>query len=507
MRIVIDPGHGGSDRSNVGASGVYNEADGNLEFALKLKKHLQRHFEVKMTRETDKTVSLFQRGKMFKGDIFLSIHSDAFQKSTAGGVTVFDSVDLDNFVLGEKIGKAVATAMGIKYRRTIEKESKRSPGEDFFSVIDSAQDNGFKYVLLIERGFHTNPDEEKLLLDEEVSEKTAKAVADVVIEYFERGEGMVIRKEILDLLNITEWMEAGLTGKGVKTKVLGFHTMVSMFGRGTTVPSKKGILHEERVVSIIEQIAPAGEVIMENYTVENIEKCLEDDTKLISVSNTGFGRYLADDIAFQKTHAAGITNIAAAGNFGAKRMGSIAESKQANMIAVSSLLYDIKRKGNIPTKIPKVELAFYSSQGNMVDVASFSGHVDVVNKTGKILFGTSFSCPLVTGMLMLYFEKFKLLNDRFPTSIEALDFVKGNVVDLFSEGHDIKTGYGMFVLPKLSTVKKEVDDVKGHWAEEEIRDLIERGEMQGYEDGTFRPDNPLTRAEYAVLRIGQIRGE
>ena len=166
----------------------------------------------------------------------------------------------------------------------------------------------------------------------------------------------------------------------------------------------------------------------------------------------------------------------------------------------------IKRKGNIPTKIPKVELAFYSSQGNMVDVASFSGHVDVVNKTGKILFGTSFSCPLVTGMLMLYFEKFKLLNDRFPTSIEALDFVKGNVVDLFSEGHDIKTGYGMFVLPKLSTVKKEVDDVKGHWAEEEIRELITLGELTGFPDGTFRPNEPLTRAQYAVLRARQLEG-
>lgn len=44
-----------------------------------------------------------------------------------------------------------------------------------------------------------------------------------------------------------------------------------------------------------------------------------------------------------------------------------------------------------------------------------------------------------------------------------------------------------------------VDDISGHFAEQAIRDIIEAGKMIGYPDGTFRPDEPLTRAEYALI--------
>lgn len=42
-------------------------------------------------------------------------------------------------------------------------------------------------------------------------------------------------------------------------------------------------------------------------------------------------------------------------------------------------------------------------------------------------------------------------------------------------------------------------DIQGHWAEEYILQLYEEGIVTGYSDGTFRPDNPITRAE--VLKI------
>ena len=42
-------------------------------------------------------------------------------------------------------------------------------------------------------------------------------------------------------------------------------------------------------------------------------------------------------------------------------------------------------------------------------------------------------------------------------------------------------------------------DYAGHWAEKHITWVLERGLMAGYPDGTFRPDQPLTRAEMAVI--------
>ncbi|GAW91867.1 N-acetylmuramoyl-L-alanine amidase [Calderihabitans maritimus] len=42
-------------------------------------------------------------------------------------------------------------------------------------------------------------------------------------------------------------------------------------------------------------------------------------------------------------------------------------------------------------------------------------------------------------------------------------------------------------------------DVKGHWAEKDILYLTKLGILQGYPDGTFRPEQTVTRAELAVV--------
>ena len=49
-------------------------------------------------------------------------------------------------------------------------------------------------------------------------------------------------------------------------------------------------------------------------------------------------------------------------------------------------------------------------------------------------------------------------------------------------------------------------DWEDHWAAEHIRRAIDRGIMSGYEDGTWQPDRPATRAELAVIldRLGLL---
>lgn len=183
-KIIIDPGHGGVDRSNTGASGKYIEADGNLSFSLFLKNFLHEHFVVTLTREKDETVTLTNRGEMAKGaDMFLSVHSD-MGPSKAGGVTVFGSVKLNNRDIGEKIGRATAEAMGIHFRGFIQRESDKYPGQDYYTVIGTAQRVGCPVVLLLERGFHSNPVEEKLLLDENIVRNSALAVAREIKKYY-----------------------------------------------------------------------------------------------------------------------------------------------------------------------------------------------------------------------------------------------------------------------------------------------------------------------------------
>lgn len=80
VKIVIDPGHGGSEIGAVGCLG-HREKTINLDVALRLKRILEfHHFDVYMTRETDKFVSLNERVEFAKEKdalIFISIHMNS----------------------------------------------------------------------------------------------------------------------------------------------------------------------------------------------------------------------------------------------------------------------------------------------------------------------------------------------------------------------------------------------------------------------------------------------
>ncbi|CAK4869397.1 unnamed protein product [Aphanomyces euteiches] len=78
--------------------------------------------------------------------------------------------------------------------------------------------------------------------------------------------------------------------------------------------------------------------------------------------------------------------------------------------------------------------------------------------------------------------------------------VNGNVL---SGQTDHFTKFAVMTVP--TEPKPEVEptviltDVAGHWAEHEIREGIAQGLIDGYPDGTFHPDSPVSRAEFALM--------
>ncbi|MDT3701228.1 MAG: S-layer homology domain-containing protein [Thermincola sp.] len=50
-------------------------------------------------------------------------------------------------------------------------------------------------------------------------------------------------------------------------------------------------------------------------------------------------------------------------------------------------------------------------------------------------------------------------------------------------------------------------DLTGHWARTQIEDWLNRGLVKGYPDGTFRPDNNISRVEFMALVNGAFRYE
>ncbi len=46
-----------------------------------------------------------------------------------------------------------------------------------------------------------------------------------------------------------------------------------------------------------------------------------------------------------------------------------------------------------------------------------------------------------------------------------------------------------------------LNDIAGHWAEDNIKQLVARDAITGYPDGSFKPDNNITRAEFATVLV------
>ncbi len=62
---------------------------------------------------------------------------------------------------------------------------------------------------------------------------------------------------------------------------------------------------------------------------------------------------------------------------------------------------------------------------------------------------------------------------------------------------------GQFVtIPSQVSVK--LGDMAGHWADEDVQALAAQRLVNGYPDGTFRPETTVTRAEFVVLLTGVI---
>lgn len=55
------------------------------------------------------------------------------------------------------------------------------------------------------------------------------------------------------------------------------------------------------------------------------------------------------------------------------------------------------------------------------------------------------------------------------------------------------------VVAQTQTQTQFADVPSGHWARQFIVSLAERGVIAGFPDGTFRPDEPVTRAQYAAM--------
>lgn len=187
--VVVDAGHGEPDGGAVGVNGTI-EKDINLQIALKLQEILEsRGVRVIMTREDDNSIcdksaktlhekkvsDMHNRLEIINtsgADLFVSIHMNSFSDPSSGGLHVFYS---RNHPEAEETASLIQDAMS---ELTGAKTHAVKVASDTLYLMK----NTVPPAILIECGFISNPEEERLLNDEKYQSKIAFSIANAMIK-------------------------------------------------------------------------------------------------------------------------------------------------------------------------------------------------------------------------------------------------------------------------------------------------------------------------------------
>lgn len=187
--ICIDSGHGGNDSGKIGVAGT-KEKEVNLAIALKLKKSLEKqNIRVIMTRTDDrnladangtneKTSDMKNRvAKMDseQPDAVISIHQNSYTDSTAKGAQVF-------YYSESKEGKKLAEVLQKSLIENADPENHRMAKANTSYYILK---NTSAPTVIVECGFLSNPEEERLLNTAQYQEKLVDALQKGICEYLE----------------------------------------------------------------------------------------------------------------------------------------------------------------------------------------------------------------------------------------------------------------------------------------------------------------------------------
>ncbi|WP_181703684.1 N-acetylmuramoyl-L-alanine amidase [Chthonobacter albigriseus] len=218
--VMLDPGHGGLDAGATAQSGVL-EKDIVLKFAFELKQRLEAtgKVDVVMTREDDRFIPLRERVRMARDqavDLFVSVHADSTREDFVRGTTVY--------TLSEKASDTAAAALAAKENAAdsiagleskedtdevsdilmdLTRRETRTFSSAFANNLVTELSNTTRMIknphrsagfwvlkapdvpsVLVEIGYLSNAEDEKLLTSDDWRTKVSEAVGNAVMRFF-----------------------------------------------------------------------------------------------------------------------------------------------------------------------------------------------------------------------------------------------------------------------------------------------------------------------------------
>jgi N-acetylmuramoyl-L-alanine amidase len=215
-RVVIDPGHGGSDPGCVGKKGL-KEKDVVLQVSLLLKNLLsaRKDLEVILTRETDISMSLDDRpviANQKQADLFISIHANALPNTKFSGVETFflnfsrdpkvnEIAARENATSTKNIGEMTEIIKKIvrnskiveskELAKSIQKHLVKRLSQKYSGINSLGVKGGPLWVLiggempsiLVEISYLSNPRDETRLRSSQYLQDVAQGIYDGILEY------------------------------------------------------------------------------------------------------------------------------------------------------------------------------------------------------------------------------------------------------------------------------------------------------------------------------------
>ncbi|HCP01214.1 MAG: N-acetylmuramoyl-L-alanine amidase [Alphaproteobacteria bacterium] len=227
--VVVDAGHGGVDPGAIGVSGVYEKKIA-LDYAREVVRLLRvaDKYEVIMTRDRDVFLPLRERVRVSRAagaDLFLSLHANTHPKRSTSGFSVYTLSDrasdkeaaalaaLENksdVIGGVNLGgysddvqnilidfaQAKTNELSVEFARDILVEKVKNSASLLTRPWRSA---GFAVLkapdvpsVLVELGYISNPQEERLLLTGSHRRKLCAAIVNAVDAYFKTKQSAAL---------------------------------------------------------------------------------------------------------------------------------------------------------------------------------------------------------------------------------------------------------------------------------------------------------------------------
>lgn len=187
LTVVLDAGHGGVDGGVVGGATGTKESDINLAVALLLQRRLEEAgFAVVLTRKTEsglygaatpgyKKRDMQKRAEIIRSSdpaLVLSVHQNFFSLASRRGAQVF-------YKESSTLSKTLACKIQTELNEMPECVKRSDPLKGDYYILNCSDVPS----VIVECGFLSNPEDEKLLLSADYREKLVSAIVSGVIGF------------------------------------------------------------------------------------------------------------------------------------------------------------------------------------------------------------------------------------------------------------------------------------------------------------------------------------